>query len=82
MESKSQLLAKLKKQYEPPREFETLRKFNTIEISKLLGISQGYLFNILGGSKTPSNGLRKRIEELIEEIKQEQQKAGEFNYGI
>ncbi len=56
---------------EKPAEFALLNKFNRTRIANRLGVSTGYLCNILSGTKRAGKQTSIRMQELIKQINSE-----------
>jgi hypothetical protein len=70
------LIEQISSKPERPTEFALLRKFNRTQIANRLGVSTGYLCNILSGTKQAGKQTFIRIQELIEQIDSELQVDG------
>ncbi|MBF0259491.1 MAG: hypothetical protein HQK62_11735 [Desulfamplus sp.] len=58
-----------------PKEYETLRKFRKDRVAQYLGVTPAYFYNILSGSKKPSEKLHSKMMELISDIESENMEA-------
>jgi len=69
------VLDQLKKKHELPAYAETLNQFKRRSVAKMVGVSTGYICNVLSGSKEPSQALEQRLIELAEQVKAEMQQS-------
>lgn len=66
------ILEQLEQKYERPAYARTLNQFKRRSVAGLVGISTGYLCNVLTGSKEPSETLERRLTELARQVEHEQ----------
>lgn len=66
------ILEQLEKKYELPAYAETLNQFKRRSVAEMVGVSTGYICNVLTGSKEPSPELEQRLIELADEVEHEQ----------
>lgn len=66
------ILDQLKKTHSSPPYAKTLQKFRRRSVAQMVGVSTGYICNVLSGSKEPSTELEQRLIELARQVENEQ----------
>ncbi len=66
------VIKQLENKYEMPAYAKTLKSFKRRSVAQMVGVSTGYICNILAGSKEPSLELEQRLIELAAQVRYEQ----------
>ena len=62
------ILKQLNKEYSAPGWAVTLKPFKKRSIAALVGVSTGYIYNILTGCKEPSRELEEKLKSLAKRV--------------
>ena len=62
------ILKQLNKKHEAPGWAVTLKQFKRRPVAKLMGVSTGYMCNVIAGSKEPSKKLEEKLKNLAKRV--------------